>query len=105
MNKKGKDASAADTPPHGQFLVYATEDGRLKIDVRLENENVWLTQRLMAELFQKDVRTINHHIQSIYDEGELTREATIRKYRIVQKEGTRDPVQCAHPALPIRRPH
>jgi len=73
----------------GQFLVYETEDGQIKIDVRLEDETVWLTQRLMAELFQKDVRTINHHIQSIYEEGELEATPTIRKYRIVQTEGKR----------------
>ena len=73
----------------GQFLVYETEDGQIKIDVRLEDETVWLTQRLMAELFQKDVRTINHHIQSIYEEGELEQTPTIRKYRIVQTEGKR----------------
>ena len=89
MGDKNKEAEDA-AHPHGQILVYAAEDGRLKIDVRLENESVWLTQRLMAELFQKDVRTINHHIQSIYDEGELSREATIRKYRIVQTEGSRE---------------
>jgi len=79
----------APRPPGGQFLVYEAEDGRIKIDVRLEDETVWLTQRLMAELFQKDVRTINHHVQSVYDEGELAPEATIRKYRIVQTEGER----------------
>ena len=67
-----------------QFLVYQAEDGSLKLDVRLEGETVWLSQRLMAELFQKDVRTINHHIQSIYEEGELDATPTIRKYRIVQ---------------------
>jgi len=52
----------------GQFLVYQREDGSLKLDVRLEDETVWLSQRLLAELFQKDVRTINEHIQNIYDE-------------------------------------
>ena len=76
-------------PQRGQFLVYEAADGRIKIDVRLEDETVWLTQRLMAELFQKDVRTINHHIRSIYEEGELEPESTIRKYRIVQTEGKR----------------
>jgi len=76
-------------PQKGQFLVYEAEDGQIKIDVRLADETVWLTQRLMAELFQKDVRTINHHIQSIYEEGELEPGATIRKYRIVQTEGKR----------------
>ena len=77
-------------PQKSQFLVYQAENGQMKIDVRLENETVWLTQRLMAELFQKDVRTINHHILSIYEEGELDRDATIRKYGIVQKEGARE---------------
>ena len=74
-------------PPGGQFLVYEAEDGQIKIDVRLEGETVWLTQRLMAELFQKDVRTINEHVANVYDEGELASEATIRKFRIVQTEG------------------
>ena len=75
--------------PSSEFLVYTTENGQIKLEVRLENETVWLSQRLMAELFQKDIRTINHHIQSIYGEGELTRAPTIRKYRIVQTEGRR----------------
>jgi hypothetical protein len=73
----------------GQFLVYQAEDGTLKLDVRLEDESVWLSQRLMAELFLKDVRTINHHIQGVYEEGELDPTPTIRKFRIVQMEGTR----------------
>lgn len=77
-------------PAKGQFLVYQAEDGKLKLDVRFEDESVWLTQRLMAELFQKDVRTISEHIQNVYDEGELVPEATIRKFRIVQMEGKRE---------------
>ena len=68
----------------GPFLIYQAEDGQLKLDVRLENETVWLTQRLMSELFQKNVRTISEHIVNIYDEAELAPEATIRKFRIVQ---------------------
>ncbi len=74
----------------GQFLVYQAEDGKLKLDVRFEDESVWLSQRLMAELFQKDVRTISEHIQNIYDEGELAPEATIRKFRTVRLEGRRE---------------
>lgn len=74
----------------GQFLVYQAEDGKLKLDVRFEDESVWLSQKLMAELFQKDVRTISEHIQNIYDEGELVPEATIRKFRTVQMEGKRE---------------
>jgi len=56
----------------------------------LIDETVWLTQKLMAELFQKNVRTINEHIKNIYSEGELDPGATIRKFRIVQKEGQRN---------------
>lgn len=76
-------------PSKGQFLIYEAEDDTLKLDVRLENETVWLTQKLMAQLFQKDVKTINHHILAIFDEGELDPVSTIRKFRIVQTEGTR----------------
>ncbi len=73
----------------GEFLLYQTEDGRTRIQVRFAEETVWLSQRLLAELFQKDVRTINEHIRNVYEEGELERGPTIRKYRIVQSEGDR----------------
>lgn len=73
-----------------EIIFYQTEDGQSRIQVRLENGTVWLSQRLMAELFQKDIRTINEHINNIYVEGELSPEATIRKFRIVQTEGSRE---------------
>ena len=73
----------------GELLVYRSEDGQIKLEVRLENETVWLTQKMMAELFQKDVRTINEHIKNIYSKGDLEPEATIRKFRIVRMEGRR----------------
>jgi hypothetical protein len=72
------------------ILIYQSEDGQTRIDVQLINETVWLTQKLMAELFQLKIPTINEHIRNIYSEGELVPEATIRKFRIVQKEGKRD---------------
>lgn len=72
------------------FLMYQTENGDTKIQVRLEGETVWMTQKAMAELFQKGVPTINEHIKNIYAEGELKEEATIRKNRIVQVEGSRE---------------
>ena len=78
-----------DMPTKSSILLYQTGDGRQRIEVRLENETVWLSQRLLAELFHKDVRTINEHIKNIYGEGELLPEATIRKFRIVQTEGKR----------------
>lgn len=72
------------------ILIYQTEDGNTKIDVRLENETVWMTQKAIAELYQKGVNTINEHIKNIYAEGELRESATIRKNRIVQSEGKRE---------------
>lgn len=77
-------------PPGGELILYQTEDGQTRIACRFADENVWMTQALMAELFQKDVRTINEHIQNIFVEGELPREATIRKFRIVRSEGNRE---------------
>ena len=73
-----------------RFLVYEAEDGQVKIDLRLEDETVWLTQKLMADLFQVTVPTINEHIRNIFNEGELIPDTTIRKFRIVQKEGLRN---------------
>ena len=73
--------------PGGEFLFYQSEDGRIRLQVRLEAESVWLTQKLMAELFQKDVRTINEHIQNIFEEGELTPDSVIRKFRITAADG------------------
>lgn len=73
----------------GEFILYASEDGDLKIDVRLLDETVWLSQKQLSELFQKDVRTISEHIKNIYEERELDEILTIRNFRIVQQEGTR----------------
>jgi len=73
--------------PGGQFLLYQTEDGRARLEVRLEADTVWLSQKLMAELFQKDVRTINEHIQTIFEEGELAPDSVVRKFRITAADG------------------
>jgi hypothetical protein len=72
-----------------ELILYQTEDGRTRIECRFENETVWLTQKLMAELFQIGVGTVNHHLKAIYAEGELSPEATIRRHRIVRTEGKR----------------
>ena len=68
--------------PNSEIILYQTEDGRTRVQCRLENETIWLTQKLMAELFQKDVRTINEHIQNVFEEGELFPESVIRQFRI-----------------------
>ena len=75
--------------PNSEIILYQTEDGRTRVQCRFENETLWLTQALIADLFEKDVRTINEHLVNIFDEGELRREATIRKFRIVRIEGAR----------------
>ena len=72
-----------------ELILYQTQDGKTKVEVRLQDETVWLNQKLMAVLFQKDVRNINEHIANIYDEGELIPEATVWKFRTVQNEGNR----------------
>jgi hypothetical protein len=77
-------------PENSQFLVYQAEDGQIKIDVRLEQETVWLTQQQMAELFQTTKQNISLHIQNIYKEGELAPGATVKKYLTVRSEGLRD---------------
>ncbi|MBN2299061.1 MAG: virulence RhuM family protein, partial [Deltaproteobacteria bacterium] len=74
-------------PSKSELILYQTQDGKTKIDVRLQDETVWLTQKLMAELFQKDVRTINEHIKNIFAEGELVPEPVIRNFRITAADG------------------
>jgi hypothetical protein len=70
-----------------EIMLFQTEDNRTRIEVRLENETVWLSQKLMADLFQKDVRTINEHIQNIFTEGEVMPDSVIRKFRITAADG------------------
>jgi len=65
-------------------------DGEIELAVSIENETIWLTQKQIGELFDKDIRTINEHIKTIYKEEELTEISTIRNFRIVQKEGNRE---------------
>lgn len=72
-----------------EFLIFTSRSGEHGIEVRIADESVWLTQKLIAELFQVTVPTINEHFDNIYKEKELSREATIRKFRIVQTEGSR----------------
>ncbi len=66
--------------PHGQFLVYPTEDGRTKIEVRLENETVWLTQQHIADLFQTSKQNIGQHLKKIFEEGELLENSVVKNF-------------------------
>lgn len=72
----------------GQFLVFTAQSGE-GVEVRYEDGTIWLTQALMAELFDVDVRTVNEHLKTIFSSGELSPEATIRNFRIVRQEGSR----------------
>ena len=73
-----------------EFLIFTAQAGEQSIEARYEGETVWLTQKLMAELFAVDVRTISEHLKNIYTSGELAQEATLRKFRTVQTEGNRE---------------
>ena len=74
----------------GEIILYQREDGSAQLNVRVEGDTVWLTQQLMAELFNTTKQNISLHIQNIYEEGELSPEATVKKFLTVQKEGIRD---------------
>jgi hypothetical protein len=74
-------------PTPGEFLLYQTEDGRTRIEVRMQGDTVWLTQKQMAELFQKDVRTVSEHIKNVFSEGELVPDSVIRNFRITATDG------------------
>jgi hypothetical protein len=73
-----------------EILIYSAPDGTIKIDVRLENETLWLTQKAMAGLFGVNVPAISKHIDNIFESGELERSSTVSKMEIVQKEGARE---------------
>lgn len=72
-----------------EIIIYQTQDGQTKIDVRLENETVWLTQNQMAELFQTTKQNVSLHIKNIFEEGELSENSTVKDYLTVQQEGNR----------------
>jgi hypothetical protein len=76
-----------DTAPPGELILYASEDGRTRVQCRISGQTLWLSQAQIAELFGKDTRTVNEHLRNIFAEGELDATATIRKFRIVRREG------------------
>ena len=72
------------------LALFTAEDGTTRLEIRLQDDSLWLTQRQIAALYEKSPPTINEHLKNIYEEGELKPEATIRKFRIVVREGARD---------------
>jgi hypothetical protein len=93
--------TAGDRLPSSEIVLYQTEDGQTRIQCRFEDGSIWLPQRLIAELFQVTVPTVNEHLSGIYADGELPREATIRNFRIVRLEGPREVARdVEHYSLP-----
>lgn len=76
-------------PTSGELVIYQSEDGRIRLETRLENETLWLTQQQMADLFQTSQQNVSLHIQNIFEEGELSPAATHKKNLLVRQEGTR----------------
>ena len=74
-------------PNKGEIIIYKTKDGKTSLDVKLEKETVWLSQKQMAELFNKDVRTVNEHIKNVFKEAELEENSVIRDFRITASDG------------------
>lgn len=81
--------SQKNSTPSGEILFYQTKDGGTRIDVRLQDETVWLTQAQMAELFQTTKQNVSLHVKNVFEEGELDQKATVKESLTVQKEGDR----------------
>lgn len=71
----------------GEIIIYTSEDGSISLDTKFENDTIWLTQKQMAELFDKNIRTVNEHINNIFKEGELDKSSVIRNFRITASDG------------------
>ena len=89
-NKKNKEITIRSSAAEYLTYVAAIGDDKDSIEVRYEDENIWLTQKMLATVYGVDVRTINYHIKKIYEDKELDENSTIRNFEIVQKEGNRD---------------
>lgn len=74
---------------NNQIIIYQTEDGQTQVDVRMENDTVWLTQTQMVELFQTTKQNVSLHVGNVFKDGELEQKSTVKEYLTVQKEGER----------------
>lgn len=75
------------TNNENQILIYQADDGQFKVEVKLHDDTVWLTQKQMGTLFEKNVRTISEHVRNIFKEGELDQNSVIRNFRTTAKDG------------------
>lgn len=85
-----------DKPPGGELVLYRTEDGRTRLECRFDEGTIWLSQALIAELFQISVPNVNMHLKSVFAESELGERATIKDYLIVRQEGARTVSRKVH---------
>ena len=92
MNKKDRNSAISIRSSAAEYLTFiaAAGDSEQSIEMRYEDENIWLTQKMMATLYDISVSAVNQHLKRVYDDAELSREATIKKYLIVQTEGVRE---------------
>ena len=103
-SKKSKEITIRSSAAEYLTFVSAIGDQPESVELRYQDENIWLTQRLMAELYGVEVPTINEHIQKIYADYELEEGATIRNFRIVQTEGTLSPTSISYTACSFLHP-
>ena len=80
----------SDPSQRGELIIYSSRDGKVLLEAELQDETIWLSQKQMADLFEKDVRTISEHIQNLFKDQELEKNETIRNFRIVQTEGNKN---------------
>src|ERR1035437_9293159 len=86
-DKSRKDHGMSDVPSKSQLLIYQNDDGTIKIDVRFENETVWLTQQLLAELFQTTKQNVGQHLKNVFEEGELLEASVVKKFFTTAMDG------------------
>lgn len=91
--------------PTSHIEIYPTDDGQTRIEVRLEQDTLWLFQAQLGELFDKDARTVNEHLQNIHKEGELERNPTIRKFQIVRQSKAQHTISTTEQSSVVRHNH
>jgi hypothetical protein len=87
MTKKLNKLRVSEDNPQGEILIYRNDDGSVKLDVKLENETLWMTQQMMSEIFQTTVPNINMHIKNIFEGGELVKDSVLKDSLITAADG------------------
>ena len=82
------------TDEHGEILIYQTDDGQTNIEVKIEDDTVWLTQQQLTELYQCSKSNISEHIKHIFEEGELDKDSVVRKFRTTAADGKKYNMSC-----------